>query len=254
MANNVVLFEKEGPIGLLTINRPEVRNSLNAAVFRGLHDILGRIAADNTIRVVIITGADKAFVSGADVNELLSFDPITGWSASRFQQSVLTALERLGKPSLAAINGAALGGGLELALACTMRFAARGAKMGFPELGLGIVPGFGGTQRLIRTVGKARAAELLLRRSIIDADQAQSIGLVNGVLADDVLLMGVMDIARDLATVTPACVKLTMELLNYAQGEGFDAGMAMESAVASLTLSSPAAKELLGRFLSKGKG
>ncbi len=253
MANNVVLFEKEGPIGLITINRPEVRNSLNAAVFLELNGIIGRIAADDGIRTVVVTGAGKAFVSGADINELLSLDPITGWSASRFQQSVLTSLERLGKPSLAAINGAALGGGLELALACTMRFASRGAKMGFPELGLGIVPGFGGTQRLIRTVGKARAAEMLLRRSIIDADQAQSIGLVNGVFADDVFFAGVMDVARDLATVTPACVRLTMELLNYAQGEGFDAGMAMESALASLTLSSPAAKELLGLFLSKRK-
>jgi enoyl-CoA hydratase len=151
MTEQVVLFDKEDRIGFITINRPEVRNSLNEAVFRTLNDILEQIARDEEIRAVVITGAGNAFVSGADINELLGYDTQHGWAASRFQQSVFNRLERLGKPSIAAINGPALGGGLELALSCTLRVASVKAKLGFPEIGLGIIPAFGGTQRLVRS-------------------------------------------------------------------------------------------------------
>ena len=178
MADEIVLFEKMDGVGLITMNRPEVKNSLSLTVFRSLNDVLDRIIGDDEVRSVIVTGAGNAFVAGADINDLVGFDTQKGWSSSRFQQSVFNKLERLGKPSIAAINGFAMGGGLELALSCTIRLASTKAKMGFPELGLGIIPAFGGTPRLVRTVGYGRAAEMLLLRSIIDAEEAYRIGLV----------------------------------------------------------------------------
>jgi enoyl-CoA hydratase len=253
MADEIVLYHKEGPVGLITINRPEVRNALNGPVFQALGDILSRVAGDDEVRVIVITGTGNAFVAGADINELLSFDSVRGWAESRFNHSVLSRLEGLGKPSIAAVNGAALGGGLELALACTLRFAAPEAKMGFPELGLGIIPGFGGTQRLIRTVGRAKAAELLLRRSIIGAEEAKAIGLVNDVTPQGQAVEVAKGVAHDLSSLSPTAVRLTMELLSHSQHEGFDSGLALESAIASLTLSSAEAKKLLGDFVGKAK-
>jgi enoyl-CoA hydratase len=196
MGNEVVVYEKEDRIGLITINRPEVKNSLNIAVFHTLNDIINLVAKDEEIRAVVITGAGTAFVAGADINELLAHDTLNGWSASRFSQSVFNKIERLEKPSIAAINGVALGGGFELALACTMRVASAEAKMGFPELSLGIIPGFGGTQRVVRCVGQAKAAELLLFSTIINAEEAYRIGLVNHVVEQDQVLNKTKDMAK----------------------------------------------------------
>jgi enoyl-CoA hydratase len=253
MESGVVTFKKEGKMGVITINRPEVRNSLNLAVFQGLNDILDKLSADNEVRALVITGAGNTFVSGADIHELLSYDTQVGWSASRFQQSVFNKLERIGKPSIAAINGFALGGGLELALSCTLRVASVNAKMGFPELGLGMIPAFGGTQRLVRTVGRAKAAELLLFRSIINAEEAHRIGLVNQVVEQDQVLTRATEWANDLCALSPVAVRLELELLHETQDNGFDAGLALESGLAALAVSSPEAKQLLGQFLSKGK-
>jgi enoyl-CoA hydratase len=253
METRVVTVKKEGEMGVIIINRPEVRNSLNLAVFQGLNDILDKLAADDEVRALVITGAGNAFVSGADINELLSYDTQVGWSASRFQQSVFNKLERLGKPSIAAINGFALGGGLELALSCTLRVASVNAKMGFPELGLGMIPAFGGTQRLVRTVGHAKAAELVLSRSIINAEEAHRIGLVNQVVEQDQVLTRTTEWANDLCALSPVAVRLELELLHETQDKGFDAGLALESALAALAVSSKEAKHLLDQFLSKGK-
>jgi enoyl-CoA hydratase len=215
MGNEVVVYEKEDRIGLITINRPEVKNSLNIAVFHTLNDIINLVAKDEEIRAVVITGAGTAFVAGADINELLAHDTLNGWSASRFSQSVFNKIERLEKPSIAAINGVALGGGFELALACTM---------------------------------------LLLFSTIINAEEAYRIGLVNHVVEQDQVLNKTKDMAKSLSALSPVAVRLTMELLRYGQNEGFDTGLALESALASLTVSSNEAKDLLGRFLSRGKG
>jgi enoyl-CoA hydratase len=253
METGVVTFKKEGQMGVIIINRPEVRNSLNLAVFQGLNAILDKLAADDEVRALVITGAGNAFVSGADINELLSYETQGGWSASRFQQSVFNKLERLGKPSIAAINGFAMGGGLELALSCTFRVASANAKMGFPEVGLGIIPAFGGTQRLVRTVGHAKAAELILCRSIINAEEAQRIGLVNQVVEQDQALTRATEWAKDLCALSPVAVRLELELLHETQDKGFDVGLALESALAALAVSSNEAKHLLGQFLSKGK-
>jgi enoyl-CoA hydratase len=253
MADQVVLYTKEEQVGIVTINRPEVKNSLNIGVFRALEEVLNGIAADDDIRVVIVTGAGNAFVSGADINELLALSIQDGWQSSRYQQSVFNKLERLRKPSIAAINGFAMGGGLELALSCTFRIASTKARLGFPELGLGIIPAFGGTQRLTRTVGYAKAAELILLRSIIGTDDALRIGLVNEVVEPDKLMDKAKEWALNLAQLSPVAVSLELELLLNAANGGFDSGLALESGLASLAVASPEAKNLLGLFLNKGK-
>jgi enoyl-CoA hydratase len=201
----------------------------------------------------VVTGAGTAFVAGADINELLAFDTQQGWAASRFQQSVFNKLERLGKPSIAAINGPALGGGLELALSCTLRVASEKAKLGLPEMGLGIIPAFGGTQRLVRSVGFPKAAELLLFRSIISAEEANKIGLVNQVVEQDQVLNRAKEMAANLCALSPVAVRLELELLLQTEHKGFDAGLALESALAALAVSSEEAKQLLQGFLSKKK-
>jgi enoyl-CoA hydratase len=254
MSDNVVLYEKEGPIGLITINRPEQRNPLNMTIFHALDNILDQIASNQEVRVVIITGSGSAFVAGADINELLAMNTQTGWVSSRYQQSVFNKLETLGKPSIAAINGFAMGGGLELALSCTFRLASTKAKLGFPELGLGIIPAFGGTKRLARTVGHARASELILFRSILDAEEAGKIGLINLVVDHDQIMIKAKQWAQNLASLSPVAVRLELELLLKSQESGFDEALALESALAAVAVSSTEAKELLGQFVAKGKG
>lgn len=254
MSENVVLYEKQGFLSLITINRPEVRNPLNMAIFRSLDSLLDQIASDREVRVIIITGAGSAFVAGADINELLAMNTQVGWASSRFQQSVFNKLESLGKPSIAVINGFAMGGGLELALSCTFRVASTKAKLGFPELGLGIIPAFGGTQRLVRTVGHAKASELILFRTILDAEEAGKLGLVNLVVEDDQLMVKAKQWAEEIASLSTIAVRLELELLLKTQDTGFDEGLALESALAAVAVSSTEAKELLGRFVAKGKG
>ena len=253
MGDDIVLFEKKDMTGWITINRPEVKNALNAAVFVRLDDILYQIADDEEVRVVVVTGAGNVFVAGADINELLGFDTQSGWSASRFQQSVFNKLERLGKPSIAAINGVALGGGLELALSCTFRVASVNARLGFPEMGLGIIPAFGGTQRLLRAVGCAKAAELLLFHSVISAEEALILGLVNQVVEQGQALSRAKEMAGTLAALSPVAMRLELELLLHTQDTGSDSGLALESALAALAVSSAEAKQLLEAFLSKQK-
>jgi enoyl-CoA hydratase len=253
MADQVVLYAKEGNIGFITINRPEMKNPLNMGVFTALDEVLDKAAADKDLRALVVTGAGNAFVSGADINELLGYKTQEGWAASRFQQSVFNKLERIGIPSIAAINGFALGGGLELALSCTIRIASTKAKLGFPELGLGIIPAFGGTERLIRTVGYAKASELILFRSVIGSEDALRLGLVHEVTEPDQLLDKAREKAQNLASLSPVAVRLEMELLLNTANQGLDSSLALESGLASLAVASPEAKELLGSFLSKGK-
>lgn len=251
MNDNVVLYEKQGPIGLITINRPAMRNPLNMSVFRSLDRILDKVSTDEEVRVITVTGAGNSFVAGADINELLGYSNQVGWASSRYQQSVFNKLESLRKPSVAAINGFAMGGGLELALSCTFRLASTKAKLGFPELGLGIIPAFGGTQRLARIVGFAKAAELILFRTILDAETARTIGLVNLVTEHEELPAKAKEWASNLASLSPVAVRLELELLLKTQSRGFDEGLALESALGALAVASDEAKELLGNFVAK---
>ncbi len=253
MADEVVLYEKEGPLAIIAVNRPEARNALNAPVFQGIDAALDCIASDEEVRAVIVTGAGTAFIAGADIGELLGYDSRSGWAASRNQQSVFNNLEKLGKPSIAAINGFAMGGGLELALSCTFRVASSKSKLGFPELGLGIIPAFGGTERAVRTVGYAKASELILFRSIIDGEGAYRIGLVNLVVEPDQVMMKAKEWGQSLSSLSPVAVRLEMELLLESQGERIGQALALESALATLAVSSPEAKRLLGNFMAKSK-
>jgi enoyl-CoA hydratase len=253
MDEQVVLYTKENKTGVITINRPEARNALNMAVFLALEKILDEVAADDDACVLIVTGTGNSFVSGADINELTVLSSQEGWRSSRYQQSVFTKLERLGKPSIAAINGFALGGGLELALSCTFRVASKTAKLGLPELGLGIIPAFGGTERLTRTVGYARGSELLLFRTIMSAEQAEKIGLVNQVVEVDQLADKARTWARELASLSPTAVRLELELLMNQPSQDIDRALALEAGLAAVSVASPEAKELLGAFASKSK-
>src|SRR5450631_4776665 len=177
------LYEKKGAIAYVTVNRPKVLNALNTPTWTDIRAAFEVAKADPSVRGVILTGAgDKAFIAGADISELAHVDAYEAEESSRFGQSVLDFIENLGKPVVAAINGFALGGGCETAMACTIRIAAENAKFGQPEVKLGVIPGYGGTQRLPRLVGKGRALQLILSAEIIDAIEAHRIGLVNEVV------------------------------------------------------------------------
>src|SRR5665213_2325723 len=184
-----LLYEKSEHIGRLTFNRPQRLNALNSATMRELAAVLTEAVSDASVRVLLLTGAgDKAFVAGADINELAELSSVNGRETALYGQNVFHQLETLGKPSIAAVNGFALGGGCELALACSIRLASRTAKFGQPEVKLGIIPGYGGTQRLTRLCGKGVAHELCLTGEMISAEQAQRIGLVNHVYEPGELL------------------------------------------------------------------
>src|SRR5271157_766255 len=184
MSYGHILFEvDEHSIALITVNRPDKLNALSGAVVAELHHAFERVADDRSIRAVILTGAgEKAFVAGADINELAALSPIQALEYARRGQQAFRLLETMGKPSVAAVNGFALGGGLELAMACAVRFASENAKLGQPEVKLGIIPGYGGTQRLPRLVGRGRALELMLSGEPVSAAEAHRIGLVNAVV------------------------------------------------------------------------
>src|SRR5436309_5061791 len=183
MSVDNLLVERDGPIAIVTVNRPAVLNALNTPTTDELRRAILELKHDASVRVVIITGAgEKAFIAGTDINELAALNPAQGKEHALRGQHVFDLIENMGKPVIAAINGFCLGGGCELAMACTLRIAADTARMGQPEINLGIIPGYAGTQRLARLVGKGRALELILTGSPITAEQAERIGLVNRVV------------------------------------------------------------------------
>ncbi len=249
-----IVFKKENKIGFITLNRPEVYNALNASLLAELGDVVEKSKKDPDIEVVILTGAgEKAFVSGADISEIPASNAILAWETSRDHQSILNQLERLGKPSIAAINGYCLGGGLELAMACTLRIASENAKLGLPELGLGFVPGFGGTQRLTRLVGRGKAFEMILTAKPIDAAEAFRIGLVNHVVPFAELISKAKEMAESILKNGPTAIRLAMDLLLRGQEMPLDHSMAFESAMTSVSLMSPEAAQRLKAFIEKKK-
>ena len=249
-----IIFKKGNRIGFITLNRPEVYNALNAALLGELGEVVEEVNRDPDIGVVILTGAgDKAFVSGADIGEIPASNAILAWTTSRDHQSILNQLERLGKPSIAAINGYCLGGGLELAMACTLRIASENAKLGLPELGLGLVPGYGGTQRLTRLVGRGKAFEMILTAKPVDAAEAFRIGLVNQVVSLAELISKAKELAESILKNGPTAIRLAMDLLLRGPEMSLDHAMAFESAMTSVSLMSPEAAQRLKAFTEKKK-
>ena len=212
-----LLLDRDGAVARLTINRPQVLNALNSSTTDQLRRALLEVQHDKAIRVLIITGAGpKAFVAGADINELAVLSPVEGKEHALQGQQLFDLVENLGKPVIAAINGYALGGGCELAMACTLRIAASSARLGQPEINLGIIPGYGGSQRLARLVGNGVALDLLLTGRQVDADEALRIGLVNRVVAPEQLAQAAQTWAAELAALPTVAVGYMKQNLNTA--------------------------------------
>src|SRR6201986_1669203 len=210
-----ILVEKKNSIAYVTVNRPKVLNALNMATMEELRSAFHDIKNDASIRVVIMTGSgEKAFIAGADIGELAKNDAVAAKEYTHRGQNVLNLIENLGKPVIACINGVALGGGCEVAMACTMRLASENAKFGQPEVKLGIIPGYGGTQRLPRLVGTGLAMQILLTGEMITAQEAYRIGLVNEVVSADRLMPRAEEIAQKIIGMAPLAIQYCMEAVN----------------------------------------
>ena len=249
-----LLFDRDGAVARLTINRPQVLNALNSATIDELRRAVLDVKHDEAIRVVIITGAgEKSFVAGADINELAVQRPVEGKEHARQGQHVFDLIENLGKPVIAAINGFALGGGCELAMACTLRIAASTARLGQPEINLGIIPGYGGTQRLARLVGKGVALDLMLTGRQVEADEALRIGLVNRVVPRETLMADVAALAGELATKAPVAMQYIIESVNRGLEVSFDKAQFLEATLFGLVASTEDMREGTQAFLQKRK-
>ena len=215
-----IRYEKQDNIGIITINRPEALNALNTAVFNELEPLVGEIERDATLAALIITGEGRSFVAGADIGEQCPMDLEAGRKWARRGSSVFRRIEKLEIPTIAAVNGFALGGGCELALACDIILASEKAKFGQPEVGLGITPGFSGTQRLPRRVGIGKAKELIFSGKMIKADEAERIGLVNAVFAPEELMNGALEMARSFTKNAPIAVKYAKACIDRGHADG----------------------------------
>jgi enoyl-CoA hydratase/carnithine racemase len=247
-----VLYEKRGAIAYVTVNRPKVLNALNTPTWKDLRTAFEHARDDDAVRGVILTGAgDKAFVAGADISELAHASAIDAERSSSSGQEVLDLVENLGKPVIAAINGFALGGGCETAMACTIRIAVEHAKFGQPEVKLGLLPGGGGTQRLPRLVGKGRALQLILSGEIISAQEAWRIGLVNEVVPAADLIPRAEAILKMIASNAPIAVKLSLEAVNKGMDTSQSEGFALEASYFGLCAGTEDKKEGTSAFLEK---
>jgi enoyl-CoA hydratase len=247
-----LLYEKRDKIGFITFNRPKVLNALNRKTMEELNQILISAREDGEVRVLILTGAgEKSFVAGADISELAVQTPVSGRETALFGQSVLHRLETLGKPSIAAINGFALGGGCEVALACSMRLASKNAKLGQPEVKLGILTGYGGSQRLSRLCGKGVAHELCLTGEMISADEALRIGLVNHVYESAELLPAAEALAKKIIANAPLAVKFTMEAIERGVEMPQEEGQFLEATLFGIVAATEDMREGTRAFLEK---
>jgi enoyl-CoA hydratase len=252
MAYENLLYEKRDGIGFITFNRPKVLNALNHKTMQELRGILLAAREDDSVLVLVLTGAgEKSFVAGADIAELAVQTPISGKETAAFGQGVLNLLETLGKPSIAAINGFALGGGCEVALACSMRLASKSAKLGQPEVKLGIMPGYGGSQRLARLCGKGVAYELCLTGEMISAEEALRIGLVNHVYEPVELLPAAEALAKKIIANAPLSIKFTMEAIARGADIPLAEGQYLETALFGLCAATEDMREGTRAFLEK---
>ena len=247
-----VLYEKKAGIAYVTLNRPNVLNALNTPTWTELRAAFEDARDDVAVRGVILTGAgNKAFIAGADISELAHLTAFEAEQSSRFGQDVLDLIENLGKPVIAAINGFALGGGCETAMACTIRIAVDNAKLGQPEVKLGLVPGGGGTQRLPRLAGKGRALQLILSGEMIDAQEAYRIGLINEVVPAAELISRAETILRKISSNGPIAVKFALEAVNKGLETSQSEGLLLEASYFGLCAATEDKKEGTSAFLEK---
>ena len=250
-----LIYEKKDNIGILTINRPDKLNAISNELTSELSKFLDDVEKDEKLKVLIITGkGDKAFVAGADIKELVDRDARQGRKVSHERQEIFSHIENLQIPVIAAVNGYALGGGLELALACSIRICSDKAQFGAPEVKLGIIPGDGGTQRLPRLIGLGRAMELILTGDFIDAQEAFRIGVVNKVLPLEELMEKAMELAQKIASRPPLAVRYAKEAVNRSQEGDTTSGFALESYLHALSCTTEDKKEGVSAFLEKRKG
>ncbi|MEM7310023.1 MAG: enoyl-CoA hydratase-related protein [Planctomycetota bacterium] len=254
MAFENILYDVEGGIGTVTINRPKVLNALNDATLHELGDAFDKCASDDAVRCVIVTGSgDKAFIAGADINELAKMNPLQAKDIAAFGQSVLSRLENMGKPTIAMVNGFALGGGLELALACSLRTGSTAAKIGLPEVSLGIIPGYGGTQRLARVAGPGVAREWVLTGDMFDASEAHRVGVFNRVFAPEELREGTMKLAGSILSRGPVAVRFALEAIQRGAQMPQAEGETMECDLFGLIATTDDMREGMNAFLEKRK-
>jgi len=252
MGYQTLLFELKDGVALITINRPDKLNALNDQVLEELASAAERLATEDPIQGAILTGAGrKAFVAGADIGELAQQGPFDGKARALRGQAVLRRLETCGKPLLAAVNGYALGGGCELAMACHLRIASENARFGQPEVKLGIAPGYGGTQRLPRLVGKGNALYLILTGEMIDAGEAHRIGLVNKVVPAEQLLAEAEKMLRGILAMGPLAVRVALEAVERGLGMTLEDGLLLEANHFGLLAGTRDMKEGLTAFLEK---
>ena len=249
-----IRFPKEENIGVLTVDRPKALNALNTQTIQEMCSVFKEVKMDDTLRLLIITGAgEKAFIAGADIGEIQGLTLKNGLEFLQAGHQMNRDIESMGKPTIAAINGLALGGGCELAMACSLRIISEKAKMGLPELGLGVIPGYGGTQRLARLIGKGRALWYLLTGDMIDAPTALELGLANMVTAPEELMEKTLKLGKKIASKGPFAVKMALMAVNYGLETNMESGLALEAALTSLALQSKDKEEGIAAFFEKRK-
>jgi enoyl-CoA hydratase len=254
MSYQSLLYEVKSRIATVTINRPDKLNALNAQAKSELNEVFTQIKTDSSVDVVILTGAgEKAFVAGTDIGELTTLNKETGAELSTKGQEVFDLIENLGKPVIAAVNGYALGGGCELALACHIRIASENAKFGQPEVNLAVIPGYGGTQRLARLIGKGRAMEIILTGNPIDAQEALRVGLVNKVVPQSELLSTAMNMAQLIASKGQIAIRMALKAVNMTEETNLTDGQRLEASLFGVCCETEDMKEGTKAFLEKRK-
>ena len=247
-----VEVSREGAVAVVTVNRPEALNALDLATVTALRDRLRELAADATVRAVVLTGAgEKAFIAGADIKYMSTLTVLGARAGGALGHECATLLETMPKPTVAAVNGFALGGGCEMALGCDIRYASARAKLGQPEINLGILPGWGGTQRLARVVGLGAAKELILSGRLIDAEEALRIGLVTAVFAPEELLGKALELAQQLAAKSPAAMAFAKQATNFALQGSFGDGLLQEATLFAAVFATDDQTEGMAAFIEK---
>jgi enoyl-CoA hydratase len=252
MTFETLLVERDGAVLIVTVNRPKVLNALNTQTLTELDRVMGDAQSDEGVRAIVLTGAgEKSFVAGADINELAVLSPPAGQQHARTGQAVFDRIESLGKPVVAAVNGFALGGGCELAMACTVRIASESARFGQPEINLGLIPGYAGSQRLPRLVGRGRALEILLTGDMVPAARAYEIGLVNRVVPAASLMTESRSLATALASKAPLAVRYLLEAVQHGLEQPLGEAQLLEATLFGLVASTADMREGTRAFLEK---